>query len=93
MEGHSRNRSISDYIPEAIQIPKIRNITVSGSHNPVTDVAPDSAVSTDSHMRREPNLAAQRGLAPIPRYVKPYRIRVLARSDFVSWSVKFCDAA
>jgi protein-serine/threonine kinase len=66
-EGHSRNRSISDYTPEAIQIPKIRNITVSGSHVPISEATPDSATSTDSYMRREPNLAVQRGLAPPPR--------------------------
>lgn len=67
LEGHSRNRSISDYVPEAIQIPKIRNITVSGSHVSISEATPDSAASTDSFMRREPNLAVQRGLAPPPR--------------------------
>jgi protein-serine/threonine kinase len=66
-EGHRRNRSISDYTPDAVQIPKVRNITVSGSHTPMVDATPDSATSLDVHMRREPNLAVQRGLAPIPR--------------------------
>ncbi|KAA8572038.1 hypothetical protein EYC84_001966 [Monilinia fructicola] len=31
-EGHTRNRSLSEYVPEAIQVPKTRNITVSSSH-------------------------------------------------------------
>lgn len=80
-EGHTRNRSISDYIPDAIQIPKIRNITVSGSHTPITDTAPDSATSTDSCMRREPHLAVQRGLAPIPRPPTPPSSRTGAESS------------
>lgn len=81
-EGHRRNRSISDYIPDPVQIPKLRNITVSGSHNPILDATPDSATSTDSYMRREPHLALQRGLAPIPRYVSPNGgIGMLARYE------------
>ncbi|RDW59700.1 hypothetical protein BP6252_12787 [Coleophoma cylindrospora] len=63
-EGHSRNRSLSEYTPGAVQVPKVRHITVSGSHAP--DSTPDSSTSSDSHMRREPHLAAQRGLAAIP---------------------------
>jgi protein-serine/threonine kinase len=62
-EGHQRNRSISEYVPEAMQVPKTRHITVSGSHAPI-DATPDSSLSGDMLMRREPHLAAQRGLAP-----------------------------
>lgn len=65
-EGHSRNRSLSEYVPEAMQVPKTRHITVSGSHVPVLDPTPDSIPSVDGQMRREPHLAVQRGLAPIP---------------------------
>ncbi|KAH7348644.1 kinase-like protein [Rhexocercosporidium sp. MPI-PUGE-AT-0058] len=64
-EGHTRNRSVSEYMPESVQIPKSRHITVSGSHAMVLDVTPTEP-SADMHMRREPHLAVQRGLAPIP---------------------------
>jgi protein-serine/threonine kinase len=62
-DGHQRNRSISEYVPEAVQVPKPRHITVSGSHAAM-DATPDSSLSGDMLMRREPQLAAQRGLAP-----------------------------
>ncbi|TVY56424.1 Serine/threonine-protein kinase PRR1, partial [Lachnellula cervina] len=70
-EGHARNRSLSEYVPEAMQVLKTRHITVSGSHVPVLDPTPDSISSLDSQMRREPHLAVQRGLAPIPRPPTP----------------------
>ena len=62
-EGHQRNRSISEYVPDAVQVPKPRHVTVSGSHAAM-DTTPDSSLSGDMLMRREPHLAAQRGLAP-----------------------------
>ncbi|KAG0647615.1 Pheromone response regulator 1 [Hyphodiscus hymeniophilus] len=61
--GHQRNRSISEYVPDAVQVSKSRQIIVSGSHA-VMDNTPDSSLSGDVLMRREPHLAAQRGLAP-----------------------------
>ncbi|KAH8588985.1 kinase-like domain-containing protein [Bisporella sp. PMI_857] len=67
VDGHQRNRSLSDYTPDAIQIPKPRHITVSGSH---AEATPDSATS-DSTMRREPHLAVQRGLEVAPRPPTP----------------------
>jgi protein-serine/threonine kinase len=72
-EGHTRNRSISEYTPEAMQVPKTRHITVSGSHAQVLDVgvAPVEPTALDMHMRREPHLAVQRGLAPMPRPPTP----------------------
>ncbi|TVY39250.1 Serine/threonine-protein kinase [Lachnellula subtilissima] len=70
-EGHTRNRSLSEYVPEATQVLKTRHITVSGSHVPVLDPTPDSILSLDGQMRREPHLAVQRGLAPIPRPPTP----------------------
>ena len=69
-EGHTRNRSISDYVPEAVQVPKARHVTVSGSHTAM-DTSPESSLSGDMLMRREPNLAAQRGLAPANRPPTP----------------------
>lgn len=70
VEGHTRNRSISEYVPEALSLPKPRHITLSGSHAPL-DATPDSITSINMHMRREPNLAMQRGLASIPRPPTP----------------------
>lgn len=66
VEGHTRNRSMSEYVPEAIQVPKSRNITVSASHAPNIDGLAEGVSPSDMHMRREPHLAIQRGLAPIP---------------------------
>ncbi|TVY83464.1 Serine/threonine-protein kinase ppk27, partial [Lachnellula suecica] len=57
---------VSEYVPEAMQVPKSRHITVSGSHVPILDPTPDSVASLDGQMRREPHLAVQRGLASIP---------------------------
>jgi protein-serine/threonine kinase len=80
-ESHTRNRSISEYVPEAVQVPKTRHITVSGSHAPLQDLTPDSATSLDVHMRREPHLAAQRGLAPVPKPPTPPSSRTGAESS------------
>lgn len=63
---HSRERSISEYIPDAIPVPQARHITVSGNHDTGT---PDSATFVEGHLRREPHLAAQR--LAIPGYVDP----------------------
>ena len=68
-EGHQRNRSVSEYMPEAMQVPKARHITVSGSHAAI-DATPES-LSGDMLMRREPHLAVQRGLAPTKRPPTP----------------------
>ncbi|KAG9246710.1 kinase-like protein [Calycina marina] len=68
-QGHSRNRSLSEYVPDGIQVHKARNITVSSIHMP-QEISPDSAVS-DSTMRREPNLAIQRGLVNTARPPTP----------------------
>jgi protein-serine/threonine kinase len=64
-EGHTKNRSISEYIPELLPATKARHITVSGSHAPIVDAGTELNTSIDTHMRREPHLAVQRGLAPI----------------------------
>jgi protein-serine/threonine kinase len=59
--GHGRNRSLSEYVPEAVQAPKPRNATISGSVAPppvTTDVA-----LTQSNLHREEYLAVQRGIA------------------------------
>ena len=57
--SHARNRSLSEYVPDSTQIPRTRNIVVSGSGGPPSwqPLSPP-----DSHMHREAYLAVQRGL-------------------------------
>ncbi|KAH6652412.1 kinase-like domain-containing protein [Truncatella angustata] len=57
---HGRNRSVSEYVPDPLAIPK-RQSTVSGSH-PRAEIG---VVGTDDkHMRRERHLGPTRGLVP-----------------------------
>lgn len=70
-ESHTRNRSVSEYMQDPMHVPKIRHITVSGSHAPILDIPSDPVAPHDAHMRREPHLALQRGLGPIPRPPTP----------------------
>ncbi|KAL8670881.1 MAG: hypothetical protein Q9168_004612, partial [Polycauliona sp. 1 TL-2023] len=69
--SHARNRSLSDYIPEGIPIPRARNVVVSGT------VAPMSAVPRsppELPMHREEYLAVQRGITlAIPKPPTPPR--------------------
>ena len=60
-QGHARHRSISDYVPEGIQVPNTRNIVASTSSAlPITQqFSPPS-----DHLHREQCLAVQRGLEP-----------------------------
>ncbi|ORY71037.1 kinase-like domain-containing protein [Pseudomassariella vexata] len=60
-QGHGRNRSISEYIPDPMAIPK-RHVTVSGSHPRSGEGGLNG--TDDHHMRREPHLSATRGLGP-----------------------------
>lgn len=55
---HTRNRSISDYTPDAFAIHR-RPLAVSGSHAPSARNSPQ-----EPSMRRETNLAESRGLTP-----------------------------
>ena len=58
--AYAKNRSVSEYVPEAMQIPRSRNIVVSTSGGvPITT----SLSPPDDHMHREQYLAIQRGLA------------------------------
>ncbi len=59
--SHARNRSISEYVPDALQVQKPRQIAVSGAGGPPKPADPLSP--STSHMHREEYLAAQRGLA------------------------------
>lgn len=65
--GHTRNRSISDYRPDSVLIPK-RTPTVSGTRP--KDINPKS-VAGDGRLRREPHLAGARGLTSIEKPPTP----------------------
>lgn len=69
--SHARNRSLSDYVPEGIPIPRTRNIAVSGT------IAPMGAIPRsppEQPMHREEYLAVQRGIAlPMPEPPTPPR--------------------
>lgn len=77
-DGHERTRSVSEYVPEAIQTPKTRPQAVSGSH-----LVPESDLdgSGDTHMRREPHLAVKRGIAPSVGPLSPPSSRTGESSD------------
>ncbi|KAL8650543.1 MAG: hypothetical protein Q9210_003761 [Variospora velana] len=67
--SHARNRSLSDYVPEGIPVPRTRNIVVSGMVAPMS-ATPESPL--DQSMHREEYLAVQRGIAlPIPKPPTP----------------------
>jgi len=69
--AHARNRSLSEYIPEGMQIPRSRNIVVSTSGAPSIGQSAFSPPD-DDHMHREQYLAVQRGLdISIPRPPTP----------------------
>lgn len=55
---HTRNRSVSDYTPDAFAVHR-RPLAVSGSHAPSVRNSPQ-----EPSMRRETNLAESRGLTP-----------------------------
>ena len=57
----AKNRSVSEYVPEGMQIPKSRNIVVSSSGPP--SIEQQALSPPDDHMYREQYLAVQRGLA------------------------------
>ncbi|KAL9098467.1 MAG: hypothetical protein Q9163_005875 [Psora crenata] len=58
--AHATNRSLSDYVSNAVQAPKPRNITVSASGAPAVR---QQLSPPDDLMRREECLAIQRGLS------------------------------
>ena len=60
---HTRNRSISEYIPDPKGFPWKRQTTVSGPHGGAP--GREGSGSPVPHIRREPHLSESRGLAPI----------------------------
>ena len=68
--AYAKNRSMSEYVPEGMQIPKSRNIVVSTSG--ASSIAQQALSPPEDHMHREHYLAVQRGLAiPIPNPPTP----------------------
>jgi protein-serine/threonine kinase len=67
-KAHGRNRSVSEYVPDSMSIPK-RLATVSGSHPRGGEASLNGAA--DQHMRREPHLSAARGLVPTTKPPTP----------------------
>lgn len=59
---HTRNRSISEYHPDPLNVPK-RMVTVSGSRV--------DSHNSNNKMRREPHLSEARGLTPIEKPPSP----------------------
>jgi protein-serine/threonine kinase len=76
--GHGRNRSVSEFTMDAMHAPKARQIAVSGTHAISLESPNQTGVDT---MRREPNLAVQRGLAPVPKPPTPPSSRTGAESS------------
>ncbi|KAI1774231.1 kinase-like protein [Hypoxylon cercidicola] len=62
---HTRNRSISEYIPDPKGIPKRQN-TVSGKVD-----GKDVDNASDPHLRREPHLSEARGIIPVTKPPTP----------------------
>ncbi|KAK4044889.1 Serine/threonine-protein kinase PRR1 [Parachaetomium inaequale] len=62
---HTRNRSVSEYIPDPMLIPK-RMSTVAG-----TRAKPDLKSAAEGLLRREPHLSDARGLTPIEKPPTP----------------------
>ena len=59
--AYAKNRSMSEYVPEGMQIPKSRNIVVSTSGAP--SIEQQALSPPEDNMHREHYLAVQRGLA------------------------------
>lgn len=62
---HTRNRSVSDYTPDPMLLPK-RMLTVTGTRGSAKALAEDAP-----HLRREPHLSAARGLTPVEKPPTP----------------------
>lgn len=64
--NHQRNRSLSEYNPERLVNTRPRNVTISNAANPNIQPTVLEEGASQSQLRREEYLAAQRGLAPAP---------------------------
>ncbi|OMP83322.1 Serine/threonine-protein kinase PRR1 [Diplodia seriata] len=64
--NHSRNRSLSEFVPEQLVNTRPRNVTISNAANARVQPNALEQAASQSQLRREEYLAAQRGLAPAP---------------------------
>ena len=67
---HTRDRSLSEYTPDSLQIPK-RMVTVSATHSKQVDGCDQAESLYVSHIRREPHLSEARGLTPVEKPPTP----------------------
>jgi len=65
---HARNRSISEYIPDPLLMPK-RTATVTGANSKAE--AASSSAAYRAQLRREPHLSQSRGLTPVQKPPTP----------------------
>ena len=70
--AHTKNRSLSDYVPDGIQAPKTRNVAVSTS---IPAPVGTQLSSPDETLHREQYLAVQRGIATARPPTPPDSIR------------------
>ena len=75
--AHARNRSLSDYVPDGMQVPKPRHVAVSTSVAPLVGL---HFSPPDDTLHREQSLAIQRGIAIAKPPTPPDSIRG-GRSD------------
>ncbi|CAK7267695.1 hypothetical protein SEPCBS119000_002679 [Sporothrix epigloea] len=67
---HTRDRSLSEYTPDSLQVPKRMN-TVSATHPRQPDDYDQAESSYHAHIRREPHLSEARGLTPVEKPPTP----------------------
>ncbi|KAI9837713.1 MAG: hypothetical protein M1819_006646 [Sarea resinae] len=60
VSAHSRNRSLSDFVPDSIQLPRHRQVTMAGTGSIISPSG--KTTPPEPQMHREEYLAAQRGL-------------------------------
>ncbi|KAI9815494.1 MAG: hypothetical protein M1827_002628 [Pycnora praestabilis] len=75
----SGRRSLSEYVPEAMQVQRPRQVTVSGAAAP--PLSSDQLSPPETQMHREEYLATQRGLAVVRPPTPPPSNRSGAESD------------
>jgi protein-serine/threonine kinase len=68
--AHTRERSLSDYVPDPMQSPK-RLVAVSATHSKQDGDRQSAEAPYESHMRREPHLSEARGLTPVEKPPTP----------------------
>ncbi|OAA54723.1 serine/threonine-protein kinase-like protein [Niveomyces insectorum RCEF 264] len=69
-QPHTRHRSLSEYVPDPMQLPK-RMVTVSATHAAPSNGPDPVEAPYEAHMRREPHLSAVRGLTPMEKPPTP----------------------